>query len=368
MKKNLTETGGSGNARAFTLVELLVVIAIIGILIALLLPAVQAAREAARRMQCTNNFKQLGLAVHNFHDARKGLPPAVLCQYRMSIFPILFSYLEQAALYDIIGNSLDLHGDGTHTKAVTTNAWWGKSELHNGGITWDGTGRTFGITDEQRRGFGSVSVFYCPTRRRPPAYLSDPSAASKSNMAQYWHGPQIDYAMVMSGDRATGSGWHLFANRDNFAIKGPFRQSDSDYVHDSIRVTRWGPRDTFAWLRDGTSNQLMFGEKHFTSTSVARFGACEVLGDDCSYLGTDANGVNVTSISRTFDNFGPAGGPIALPNETTGNAPHRFGAAHPGICNFLAGDGSVHAISATTPQSLLMALSTVDDGEAVSIP
>jgi len=90
--------------KGFTLVELLVVIAIIGILIALLLPAVQAAREAARRMQCTNNLKQLALSTHNYHDTNKMFPMGVNgASARLRRFcwvQSLFPFVEQSALYD----------------------------------------------------------------------------------------------------------------------------------------------------------------------------------------------------------------------------------------------------------------------------
>ncbi|WDI44064.1 DUF1559 domain-containing protein [Bremerella sp. P1] len=89
--------------RGFTLVELLVVIAIIGVLIALLLPAVQQAREAARRMTCSNNFKQLGIALHNYHDTFGTLPPGIVTSNQICWLTQILPQIEQNALFDQIG-------------------------------------------------------------------------------------------------------------------------------------------------------------------------------------------------------------------------------------------------------------------------
>ena len=359
-----------GKIRAFTLVELLVVIAIIGILIALLLPAVQAAREAARRMQCTNNLKQIGLAVHNFHDSRRGLPPSIICQWRMSLFPLLFPYMEQQPLWDMILTKQDIYGDTSDRKFVTGGGWWME--------VWDnGVSNTF-LTAEDRRQTGSVRTYHCPTRGRSAPAIADPPSGIRWDNA----GPQGDYAFVGRKDSRAGdtTEWWQFANSGNTNPHGqnlssPFRIANSDVdlgAQGGGKLTTWTPRDTMAWWSDGTSNQLCIGEKHFPLSWP--IGRCNNANDnnqshlaDCSYLTAQPNGGGVVFVSRTFDD----GRFIAKGNEEIGLADggvSYFGSPHTGVCNFLVGDGSVHGISSTASRDLLRNLSSTRDGNAVSIP
>jgi hypothetical protein len=349
------------------LVELLVVIAIIGVLIALLLPAVQAAREAARRMQCTNNLKQIGLGVHNFHDTRSVLPPSIISYYRMSIFPLLFPYIEQTTAFDLIVNSPNADGDKTDKKTVTGTGLWLASY-----------GGTPCLTEEERKGIGSIKTLHCPSVRS--GYCAyDPSPNNERS------GPQTDYAFV--GCRGDGSAnWYQYAGTAASAagvsaaanLRSPFRISIVENYTTSPSYgafTSWQPRDTMAYWQDGSTNQLLFGEKHFPVRTGVNYPAglgANNNNSDNNYLTAHSNGQNIVPTTRTFDDTGGGLRHIARSRDdvttTQDSGVSYFGSAHSGICNFLIGDGSVRGVSVTTSATLLRNLADVQDGNPVALP
>jgi prepilin-type N-terminal cleavage/methylation domain-containing protein len=350
----------------FTLVELLVVIAIIGVLIALLLPAVQAAREAARRMQCTNNLKQFGLGVHNFHDTKTALPPSIISYYRMSIFPLLYPYIEQTTVFDLLVNSPNADGDRTDKKTITGTGMWLAS--YSGSPC---------LKEEERKAIGSIKMFHCPSVRS--GYCAyDPSPNNERS------GPQTDYAFVGCRGNGSTNWWQYAGTAENAAgvsnaanLCSPFRISVlENYTTSGYgSFSSWQPRDTMAYWQDGSTNQLLFGEKHFPVRPGVDYPAGKgenTNNGDNNYLTARASGQGVVPTTRTFDDTGGGLRHIARsrndPTTTNDDGVSYFGSAHPGVCNFLIGDGSVRGVSVTTSASLLRNLADVQDGNPVSLP
>ncbi|MCL2623191.1 MAG: DUF1559 domain-containing protein [Planctomycetaceae bacterium] len=373
MSVKMRQLGKHRKTGGFTLVELLVVIAIIGILIALLLPAVQAAREAARRMQCSNHLKQMGLAIHNFHDAMKGLPPSNLGDNnRMTFWALIYPYMEQQALYNIIGERRY-----ANMPDVTFNPWWRDN-----------------LNAEERSSFGSVSTYRCPSRRGGGSAITDGVADLTVVGFPLDNGPRTDYAMVFTLNRSQvgqpnvrywTEHWTSInsAAPDQWILQGgSFRVSNYTLIA-GWQNTSWTPRDTFSRMADGTSNQFCIGEKHFPP---GRIGLCNgdaphgvgINTGDCSYLTTGA--WKSPSVARAFTAHTVNGfegdyirHSISLPSEHSADNRdpvygYGFGSAHTGVSQFALGDGSVQAVSATTPFEILDAYANVSDGKAVSLP
>jgi prepilin-type N-terminal cleavage/methylation domain-containing protein len=315
----------------FTLVELLVVITIIGILIALLLPAVQAAREAARRMQCGNNLKQMGLAVHNFANANNAMPPSRVPPFQATWALSLAPFMEEQNLVDL----------------------WDSCKAPDGLIYG-----FFKQPDATRA--HQMPVLYCPTRRAPPQLSVD---GDKRDSADTHHpGALSDYAIVI-GDRMRESDGVYSKYWDDFghSARGVFVTASADYVPPYPAGLVAESRLTgnirynldLAQVTDGLSNTICIGEKHVPPTG----------------FGMDA--YNDTSVynNDNLEKFGRIAGPsygLVLDLETNnGFSKFSFGSCHTGICQFVFGDASVRGLATSIDTTILGSLACRNDGNVI---
>lgn len=296
-------------SKAFTLVELLVVIAIIGVLIALLLPAVQAAREAARRSQCQNNLKQIGLSVVNFESAHRSLPPGAVWKAEPngprvgSVYVYLLPYMEQTAL-------------GAAFAAEETNS---------------STAPTTTSIDEN-----PIELLLCPSDDREPTYAGKAPhnyAASRGPTQVWWNDAAFcDYQWA---DEAMAP----IDDPRNFA--GPF--------------TRVGVEEKLKSITDGVSNTIFFGEVRPACSEHARNGWAS---------GNNGNGYCTTLIPINFDSCNDSS-PDPCHQSTNWNTEVGFKSSHVGGAFYLFGDGSVHFLEDSIDYATYQLLGAKDDGTPI---
>ena len=293
----------------FTLVELLVVIAIIGVLVALLLPAVQAAREAARRTQCLNSEKQIGLAVQNFHSARNFFPPVRLPDHGYTWLFMILPYME-----------------GTNEAAM-----------------WDVSAGCFYDQTEQMRTIKSA-YFLCPSagHDEPIVELATDNLHSAHGNRKFW-GSVSDY-LALNGSSCQGvTGLNgpdgRLAASDGVLIEAMFTKFPN--VSQRYYDFPWRGRVAAKHVTDGLSSTLLFGESHGNSSRKRHA------------FGGDHNAGEFVGNARPLSND-----PLAE---------NGFGSSHAGgIVQFALCDGSAHGYSVDMDMSVMEALASRAKGETVS--
>lgn len=332
----------SHSKRAFTLVELLVVIAIIGVLVALLLPAIQAARESARRTQCINHLKQIGLAIQNHHDTYKRIPNS-----RRK-----FDYITWAA------------------------ELWPFLEAGNIATVWNRTQTYYGQTEQART--AQVPIYFCPSRRAPSQLSvtgdNNEGNANGSNVP----GALGDYACNTGDTSPDASDNDNTFERQDKSLKeptGPFRFSGHGGDDDGNANVSPGIDDlstiplrykvTFAQIEDGLSNTVFVGEKHVPTD-----------GPNGSWFGHIAAKDNSIYNPDFWSTVGRKGGhlaPIASPSDGSEGGQalsewnKNFGSWHPGVCHFVFGDGSVHPVNVDIDVFMLGQICNKSDGKIVDL-
>jgi prepilin-type N-terminal cleavage/methylation domain-containing protein len=299
--------------RGFTLIELLVVIAIIAILIALLLPAVQQAREAARRTQCKNNLKQIGLALHNYHDTHR-------------VFPL-------ACIRGLPGSNANIEGFGTWL--VYIFPYIDQAPLYNG-FNFPYVGGIYGLGSYGTLNMGTVNIplqaLVCP---------SDPDAATTKNFGT-WFWNQAPNA---NGDYALTS----YAGMTNSTLRIGTEAGGSFPRFDYNGVLGNRGRTSIADVLDGTSNTIIVAEVAQSPTAGWPWGWDGALTD--ARLGPNGPGT------------WPGDGTWTNPRETV-NA-QTAASYHVGGIHSAMADGAVRFISENIDLSLYRSLATRRGGEVV---
>jgi prepilin-type N-terminal cleavage/methylation domain-containing protein/prepilin-type processing-associated H-X9-DG protein len=336
---------------AFTLVELLVVIAIIGILIALLLPAVQAAREAARRGQCSNNLKQLGLAMQNYADTHRVTPPAGLnygwCSsnvgapiplvQNISGFVLMLPFMEQQALYQ----QYNFNGSA---------GWFVQGASSSGVLAADpATCGNVNVMAQQ------PPVFYCPS--------DDGAHAMPYNNASGW---SARYGISSNSAAYGGRTSYEFSTNPNYEVNDANNWDWMAINNPKLRALfGQASKAKFGDVRDGLSNTTAFIETTlnvFNGGSNA-WGYRGWVMTGVSLYGTGPNGINQWIAPASWASW--AGSPQSTwrPGRliTWGNA----GSLHGAGCQVTMADGSVRYINEGTDINILQYLGYIADGVSV---
>jgi prepilin-type N-terminal cleavage/methylation domain-containing protein len=308
---------------AFTLVELLVVIAIIGVLVSLLLPAVQAAREAARRSQCQNHLKQLGLGVHGFEDVNKSLP-RTRYDNRYTWAVEIMPFIEQKTLFDQWNLTKSYYAQTDVARRTTIPILFCPSRRSSK------LGQQGSISTLSGNPANDVDVQDNTTNPQVPGALADYAASVGSTGRDYWW----DGQGTSGGDNTLLKCRGAFQMANNWMVSAPGAGP--------VPGKRWSQ------FTDGTSNSFLIGEKH---VQVGKFG--KVGSDGSTYNGDKG---------YAYRGAGPSF-PLARTPSQALNA--NFGSYHPGVCQFVMGDGSIKAVRISINTTVLGNLADIDDGAPI---
>jgi prepilin-type N-terminal cleavage/methylation domain-containing protein len=341
-------TGGSETRRrqAFTLVELLVVIAIIGILVALLLPAIQAAREAARRSQCTNNLKQIGLATLNFHNSRNKLPPIRIQDGQPTFLMLILDYMEESAVKDLWEFDRGCFYDQAYeTRTAMVSGFFCPSQAHDtklvvGPLPKDGhSGHTPPTAAEPDGYLGAIADYEGVLGSAYPIQLPGFPAPS------YPFDPDGGFGYLADGPNP-------MLPRSN-TIAGYIVETKTPEYPNNRGIVSWKPRTGLKDIIDGTSKTLFAGEVGRKSSE----GGHAFNGDHNTGLKLGA-GIRKSGASNPHSGF--AEHPELGPDD---GGDGGFGSVHPGVVLFVMCDGSVQSISKTTELKVLDAMASRAGGE-----